>query len=252
MTAAASVRAVLDGERTALAELSCEPPITLRDTADGLMLVNSAGGPLRGDAIALSIAVDPGATLTCGSIAATVAQDSPYGDVPSRFDVHAVIAPGATLSWRPQPTVVAAGADHVMTFSAQLSGSARLFAAEVVVLGRHAEAPGRVRSRWDVRVDGVAVMVQELDLGEGAPQGWAGPAVTAGATVIVMAIAIDPEWDDEACARLAGPSPFGEVLQLARGGVLLTALVGSAVDAERELGEFAKRGRRAGHESVAR
>ena len=206
--------------------------------------MNSAGGPLRGDAIALRITVDPGATLTCGSIAATVAQDSPHGDGPSRFDVHAAIGSGASLTWRPQPTVVAAGADHVMTFSAHLSAGAGLFAAEVVVLGRHDEAPGRVRSRWDVRVDGVEVLVQELDLGEGAPRGWAGPAVTAGATVIVTAIALDPQWDDEASLQLAGPSTRGEVLNLARGGVLLTALVGSAVDAEREVGEFAERVRR--------
>ena len=252
MTAAASVRAACVGERTVLTELASEPPITLRETADGLMLVNSAGGPLRGDALSLLITLERGAVLQCGSIAATVAQDSPRRELPSRLDVQAFVGQGASLTWRPQPTVLAAGSDHVMTFTAELAGDARLFATEVVVLGRHDEEPGRVRSRWDVRVDGVEVLVQELDLGEGAPAGWHGPAVTAGAKVIVMAIAVDPDWDEEACRRVAGPSVAGEVLDLAGGGILLTALVDSAVDAEREVTAFAERVRFVGQESAAR
>lgn len=252
MTAAASVRAARVGDRTVLTELASEPPIALRETADGLMLVNSAGGPLRGDAVSLMVTVERGAALECGSIAATVAQDGPHRGSPSRFDVRAFVGPGASLTWRPQPTVLAAGSDHVMTFTAELDGDARLFATEVVVLGRHGEEPGRVRSRWDVRVDGVELLVQELDLGEGAPPGWRGPAVTAGARVIVMAIAVDPDWDEEACLRAAGPSVAGEVLDLAGGGILLTTLVDSAVAAEREVTAFAERVRLVGQESTAR
>ncbi|MFZ4485460.1 MAG: urease accessory protein UreD [Candidatus Nanopelagicales bacterium] len=240
LVASAQVRAVLSGERTVLSHLAGSPPMTLRETADGLMVVNSAGGPLRGDATSLTVIVGDGASLSCGSIAATVVQDGPAPNVLSRSDVTVTVGDGGSFDWRPKPVVVAAGANHVMALIVRLQGAGRVFVTEVLVLGRHSERPGRVRSHWAVDVAGRPVLVQDIDLGEGAPHGWAGPAVANGAKALVTALVFDTDMDERACERLAGATPCGEVLALAGGGVLLQALVDDTVEAEREVSYFAK------------
>jgi urease accessory protein len=79
-----------------------------------------------------------------------------------------------TLSPRLQPTVVAAGAHHVATLIAVLTGEAGLAAAEQVLLGRAGEEPGRWTGTTRIERSGLPLLHTTVDLGPGSPS-WLPP-----------------------------------------------------------------------------
>ncbi|SHN28644.1 urease accessory protein UreD [Cryptosporangium aurantiacum] len=189
----ASARAVaefVDG-RTVLRQLASQPPIVLRQTDRGLTMVTGAAGPLGGDQTDLTVSVGDGASLTVGSAGAALALPGAHGGT-SHALVSLHVGAEASLRWEPQPLVVASGADHVATLDVSLVESARLTLIETLVLGRHQEEPGRLRTRWRIRRGGRTLLAQDLDVGAGAPRGWDGPAVLGGARVLATALAVDP------------------------------------------------------------
>ena len=191
MRASARAVAELVGDRTILRELASQPPIVLRQTDRGLTMVTGAAGPLGGDRTDLTVSVRDGATLAVGSAGAALALPGAHGGT-SHALVTLHVGAGASLRWEPQPLVVAGGADHVATLDVHLDPDARLTLVETLVLGRHDEAPGRLRTRWRVRRGGRTALAQDLDVGAGAPRGWDGPAVLGGARVLATALAVSP------------------------------------------------------------
>ena len=225
MKAEATAVAERDGDRTVLRRLASQPPIVLRQTDRGLTLVTGAAGPLGGDQTKLTIEVRDAAELNVGSAGAALALPGPHGGT-STATVRLLVAPDASLRWRPEPLVVAAGADHVARFEVSLAETARLAIVETLVLGRHAEAPGRLRSQWRVRRAGRPLLAQDLDVGAGAPNGWDGPAVLGGARVLATALVVDP-FEPPTLTDAPPPTPAGtrvDVLALAdRAAVLVMA-----------------------------
>ncbi|WP_084700148.1 urease accessory protein UreD [Cryptosporangium arvum] len=189
----ASARAVVEqvGDRTVFRELASQPPIVLRRTDRGLTMVTGAAGPLGGDRTDLTVVVGDGASLTVGSAGASLALPGAHGGT-SSASVSLHVGSGASLHWEPQPLVVARGADHVVSLDVTLAESARLTLVETLVLGRHQETPGRLRTRWRVRRGGRPLLAQDLDVGTGAPGGWNGPAVLGDAVVQATALAVVP------------------------------------------------------------
>lgn len=173
MRARAALRAVGAGRCEVLRS---DPPLTFRETSDGLQWVGSAAAPVGGDDLALDVTVVAGASLRVGSVAASIAHPGPTG-APSSSRIEAVV--DGSLTWAPQPTVLVRGCDHRSTTTIRLGGDASLVWREEVILGRHEEEPGSIRQRLDVERAGRPLVRTELAVG---PR-WAGslgPAGTAG------------------------------------------------------------------------
>lgn len=224
----------IDG-RIVLTSVRSAPPLSLRQTAAGLQIAGSAFGPLGGDRTRLSIEVGLGAELAVGSVAAAVAQPGP-ANIRSHSAVDLCVAADARLSYAPEPLVIASGAEHQLTLTADIAAAGGALVAETIVLRRGAGPLGRCLSRWRVRYDGVPLLSSDLDVGTGAPAGWDGPAVIGAARVIVSALVIGGAGVGAGAGEsMALPSAVegAEVMRLAGPGVLVSWLGDDTVAAAR-------------------
>lgn len=231
MRARAALTAEVDGDgMTRLTRIRSEPPLVLRATARGVYMVGGAGGPLGGDEIALDIDVGPGATLTVRTAAASIALP---GEGPSSISVTAGVAAGGRLRWLPEPVVAVRGCRHHMESVLVLGREATAVWREEIVLGRHGEASGSVRSRLAVDSDGIPLLRHELGLGPAHPAAD-GPAVAGQALAVGSVVLVDPRWD--ACpppVRIVGPT--AAILPLAGPGVVVTATASDSIALRRAL-----------------
>lgn len=117
---------------------------------------------LGGDEVELTVELGPGATLDLFDVAGTVAYHG--RGRPAAWWTSVTVADGACLTYAGQPFVVSDGADVARTLRVEVAGSARLRLRETLVLGRDGQTGGRVRSRTDLRVDGVEVWREDTDL----------------------------------------------------------------------------------------
>ena len=212
----AAVVAERVGAATRCTTLRSAPPISLRQTTDGLFLVASGAGPVGGDELHLDVDVGPGASLAVRSAAASMVLPGPTGK-PSSLRVRARVR--GALQWQPEPTILVFGCDHRATTTVDLAVDATLLWREVVVLGRHDEPTGSLRQRLHVDRAGAPLLRTELPIGPRWP-GADGPAGTDGARVVSSVLVVGlaepalPEGAD------------GAVLQLAEDAWLATALTG--------------------------
>lgn len=181
MKAHARVVAECDGRRTRCTTLRSSPPLSLRETPEGLHLVGSAAGPLGGDDVHLQMAVGEGATLTVRSVAAQVALPGPHPG-PSLARMTATVAAGGRLRWLPQPLVLAASCDHRVEVTLTLEAGASVVWREEVVLGRSGEATGSLLQRLRVDRAGSPLLRNDLALGPAWPASR-GPAGCGSARV---------------------------------------------------------------------
>jgi urease accessory protein len=212
----AAVAAELVGERTRCTTLRSVPPISLRDTPDGLYLVASGAGPVGGDDLRLDVDVGGGASLLIRSAAASMVLPGPTGAA-SSMQVRARVR--GSLRWEPEPTILVAGCDHRTTATIDLARGATLVWREVVVLGRHHEETGSLLQRLQVDRAGAPFLRNDLPVGPRWP-GAAGPAGTDGALVVTSHLLVG----------LAEPTPPHDakaaVLRLSEDAWLVTALSG--------------------------
>jgi urease accessory protein len=215
--ARASIRVV--GTRCTV--LRSDPPLTFRETIDGLAWVGSAAGPVGGDDLGLDVVVDAGAVLSLSSVAASIAHPGPSG-APSTFRLGVEVGAAGMLRWAPRPTVVVRGCDHRVDVSVDLAPGSAFVWREEVVLGRHDEETGSLRQRLTVDVAGAPVLRTELAVGPRWP-GSRGPAGTDGAravgTLVLVGLAEDVAAADVPGVRLA-------VQRLSPDAVLVSALAG--------------------------
>lgn len=210
----ASVIAELADDRTRCTTLRSAPPISLRDTPDGLFLVASGAGPVGGDHLQLDIDVRCGASLLVRSAGASMVLPGPSGEG-SSMRVRAEVC--GSLRWEPEPTVFVAGCDHHAVTTIGLTMTATLLWREVVVLGRHGEPPGSLLQRLHVDRGGAPLLRTELPVGPRWP-GAEGPAGTDGALVVTSLLVVgldEPALPDDA---------DGAVLRLAEDAWLATTL----------------------------
>lgn len=226
MSAAVTAEVTAAG-RTRCTTLRSAPPISLRETPDGLYLVGSGAGPIGGDDLGLDIDVRAGASLVVRSAAAVLALPGPSG-APSRLEVRVRVS--GSLHWIPEPTVLVAGCDHTTSTRIELLGDAHVVWRETVVLGRHAEPSGSMLQRLRVDRDGRPLLRNELPLGPRWP-GAEGPTGTDGARVVSSTLVV------------GGVEPVaaaGAVLQLADDAWLATEVREPRVGAAR--GSSCRRG----------
>ncbi|WP_019631038.1 urease accessory protein UreD [Actinomadura atramentaria] len=227
-TPRAAVTAEADAAgRTRLTRLRSDGPLAVRATADAVYLVGAAASPLGGDDAALDLAVGPGARLAIRSAATALALPGP---APSRTTVRATVGAGGRLDYAPEPTVAARGCHHHAKALVDLAEGASLRWVDELILGRHAEPPGRHTSRFDVTYAGRPLLRHELVLDD--------PAVYGSTAVLADARAVGS-------VLLAGPDlatdPFTaeglSVLPLVGPGVLITATAPDSAALRRRLAD---------------
>lgn len=241
-----------DTGRTKITRLRSDGPLAVRQVAGPggpgdhdlatVYLVGAAAGPLGGDDLALHLNVSPGARLAVRSAATTLILPGHPGDpVESRFTVRAMVGAGGRLDFGPEPTVAAAGCQHRSLADIRLGPGAGLRWREELILGRHAEPPGRFASRCDVTLDDLPLLRHEIrvdDTGAYASRAVLAAAETVGTVILAGADLIkEPYVADELA-----------VLPLADQGVLVSATATDASTLRRRLdhGEATGAGRRTG------
>ena len=142
-----------------------------------LALVNGVAGPLGGDRLQFRLDVGPGANVTVCSVAASIAQPGPHAEQ-SNLAVDITVGDGATLDWRPEPSISVVGSDHRVDVRLWATGTSKVAMREGVSLGRTGEPCGRFALHERVVIDGVAVLDHETAfapgplLGAGAHGPW--------------------------------------------------------------------------------
>lgn len=136
--------------------------VSVRGRTVRVVLVAAGALLLAGDDVTLDVDVGPGVRLDLADVAATVAYDGRGGRSSWRADVR--VAADGDLCWHAEPFVVAAGADVDRSLHAAVEAGGRLALRETLVLGRHGEPGGVVRSRTRMRYAGRPVLAEDLDL----------------------------------------------------------------------------------------
>jgi urease accessory protein len=231
VTATATVKAVAGpGGVTRLPVLASQAPLVLRRTPEAVYLVGGTAGPIGGDSLTLRISVGAGAFLRVRTAAASIALPGPDG-LESVLRVSATVADGGRLEYLPEPVVVTAGARHATLVSVALSAGASLVLRDEVLLGRHGEPGGTVRSVLSADYAGRPLLRQSLPV-SGTDPASLGAAVLAGHRAVGNLLLVNgPE-----AAGLGGPAtPEAAVMPLAGPGILVTALAHDAVTLRRRL-----------------
>jgi urease accessory protein len=242
--AAAIVAARDSGGVTRLPVLASEVPLVLRRTPEAVYLIGGAAGPIGGDWLALEITVGAGAFLRLRTAAASIALPGLDG-LESELRVTASVAAGGCLEYLPEPIVVTAGARHASVFAVTLEAGASLLLRDEILLGRHGEAGGAMRSVLRVDYAGRALLRQSLEV-TGTDAASLGPAVLSGHRAVGNLLRVnaadggaeavgntDVVVPDVAIAR--GTALEVAVMPLAGPGVLVTALANDAVTLRRRL-----------------
>lgn len=119
------------------------------------IIVHPPGGIAGGDRLAISARVERGAwaQLTSPGAAKWYRATGPASQT-----LRLQVAPGATLEWLPQETIVFSAAQAELTTLIELQGDARLFYWDVVALGRPASGErfeqGHLQAHLDIQRDG--------------------------------------------------------------------------------------------------
>jgi urease accessory protein len=254
-------RAVI-GPGGRLAELACQPPLTLRQVTSAhpevcaLCLVGSAAGPLAGDDLTLTLEVQAGASATLQATGAAIAQGRP-GHAPSGLRFEASLGAGSRLSAEPGPLIVRPGGRVDARVGIRLEPGATVDWRELVVLHRDAGRAGAgsasasvtcgagppdavvaggaepgVTLRWDVTRCGRPLLRQLVDLTDPAWLPW--PGMIAGRRVLASALLAGPGL----AARTVIASPVAVAQPLADEAVLVTVLADDAAAARRQRDEL--------------
>ena len=216
--AAARLRLV-DGRVT----FASAPPVVLRRTGRRRVhVVAVGGGPLGGDRLRLRVELGPGERLAVHSAAATVVQPGREAGAVASFDIEAVLAAGAALDWRPEPTVVCEGAVWEPSVRLDLAEDARARVVEQLVLGRSGQAGGRCASTVRATVGGVPVLAATTVI-DGADATLTGIGGTGGARSVGSLLVVGEAAPDAQEARDDGDVVWART-PLDRPGSLLTAV----------------------------
>ena len=191
------------------------------------VIVNSAGGMTGGDRFTIDIQVGAGATLTVTTAAAEKIYRSlgPDTEIAIKLDV----APGGTLKWLPQETIVFDGVRLRRAIDVDLARDTNLLLAEACVFGRSAMGEvvtgGSIFDRWRVRAGGAFVLAETLRLDDKIAQRLAQRATAAESIAVASVIKIPGSDDDAAAVRTLQEQFAGEVGVSAWNGLAMARLV---------------------------
>jgi len=188
------------------------PPTEPGDLPCGMLLTTS-GGIAGGDRLRLEIdwREKTRAAITTG--AAEKIYRAGASDA-ARIDTHLTIAAGAHAEWLPQETILFRQSRLERRCRIDLTGDARLLAADMIVLGRAASGErygeALLRDRWEIRRGGRLVYHDALRLDEETEDALTNPAGFAGAGAFGLLLLAAPEAQSLA-DRARSVLPDGEL-----------------------------------------
>jgi urease accessory protein len=161
-----SVTAAEPRARVDLAVGMLAPRLVERGTSSALVAVAAAQMLLLdGDDLRIEVEVGAGCTLEVEDVGGTVA----YPGV-SSWRLVARVGPGGRLIWRGLPFVVASGARARRVTEISLEPGAAVLLRDTLVLGRHGENGGAIRSELHVRQEDRPALVETLEADAAMPQ----------------------------------------------------------------------------------
>ena len=191
------------------------------------VIVNSAGGMTGGDRFTIDIQVGAGATLTVTTAAAEKIYRSLGPD--TEIAIKLGVAPGGSLRWLPQETIVFDGVRLRRAIDVDLARDTNLLLAEACVFGRSAMGEvvtdGSIFDRWRVRAGGAFVLAETLRLDDKIAQRLAQRATAAESVAVASVIKIPGSDDDAAAVRTLQEQFVGEVGVSAWNGLAMARLV---------------------------
>ena len=174
------------------------------------VLVNTGGGVVGGDRLAVEVEAGPAAQVRVTTQAAEKIYRS--AGPTCALGVHLIAGPEAWLEWLPQETILFDGARLRRRLRVEAADGARLLAADMVVFGRRARGEsfreGLFYDRWEVRVGSRLVWADALRLANQPGTVLDGPFSFARAGAFATAVYIAPDAGDrvDLARRLAaGP-----------------------------------------------
>ena len=177
------------------------------------ILVNTAGGIVAGDHLAIAFDLGEDADATVTSVAAEKIYRSP--GPAARLATNLTLASGARLAWIPQETILFDGARLERRIDIDIVADARLVAAEMLVLGRLARGEaaicGALRDDWRVRRDGRLVFAEATRLDGAIGALLDRPAIGGGARATALMLVAAPEAGSLVEPLRAAFSRHGEV-----------------------------------------
>lgn len=155
------------------------------------VILNTAGGIAGGDRFSVSVNAGTGTQFAVTTAAAEKVYRA--GDLRSRIDVRLAAAPGASLRWLPQETILFDGARLHRSIEVEVAEDASLVLAEATIFGRAAMDEvvrhGELIDRWRIRRGGRLVFADTLrlqgDIGTLLARPAAGKRATAFATLVI-------------------------------------------------------------------
>ncbi|MBE7220198.1 MAG: urease accessory protein UreD [Caulobacteraceae bacterium] len=170
-------------------------------------MVNTGGGLVTGDRVAVAVAAEPGSALTVTSVAAEKVYRA-AGEADTHVATHLRVADGAALHWLPQETILFDGCRLARSLDVDIAGSGSFLGAEMLVFGRlamgEASMAGALRDHWRVRRDGHLVFADDTALDGAIGALLDRPALGGGARAVGLVVRAGPGRAEDLDALRAG------------------------------------------------
>jgi urease accessory protein len=158
-------------------------------------MLNTAGGIVGGDRLAVSIEAADGAELAVTSQAAEKIYRA--AGAPSRIALALKAGPRASIDWLPQETILFDRARVARRIDVDMAVDAQVTLCEAIVFGRAAMGErmrtGAVRDHWRIRRGGKLVFADALRLEGAIEEVLARSAVAKGANAIATIVRVAPD-----------------------------------------------------------
>jgi urease accessory protein len=170
-------------------------PTPVDDLLPHVVLLNTAGGLVGGDALDVEIRVDARArALVTGQAAEKVYRsDGPAVTITNRL----AVGEEGWLEWMPQEAILFDRARLQRRLSIDLAAGARCIAGEMIVFGRAAHGEtisgGLLHDRWEIRAGGRLVWAESLRLDEMSTAALRAPFAVGGARALATLVYAGPD-----------------------------------------------------------
>lgn len=144
---------------------------------------------LDGDSVELCVEVGENCTLVLQDIGGTVAYPQRSGQSPgppARWDVTIRLSENSALIWESLPFVVADSANVQRNTEIEMGNNARLLLRETLLMGRHGERGGFIRSRLNAGDHAGPILLEDLSADGSLPE----PGILGSHSVVDSLIAI--------------------------------------------------------------
>jgi urease accessory protein len=161
------------------------------------VVINTGGGVVGGDVVALDFQLSPAAD----AVITTQAAERIYRSTgaPSRIEIALAAAAGARLAWLPQETILFSGSRLQRRFEVDVAADASVLMVESLVFGRAASGEvmraGSLKDVWRVRREGRLLLAESTRLDAISAAVLDRPAVLNGARAVatLLYVASDAE-----------------------------------------------------------